>query len=208
MRLALISDTHMRHASLRIPEVDVLIHAGDFTHRGRSHEAEAFVAWFAEQPGEKILVAGNHDFCSEHRPEMMRALAAQHGITYLVDEAATVAGLRVFGSPMTPAFRNGAWNRARGPSIRASWDQIPDDLDVLVTHGPPHRVRDRTFFGTNVGCADLGEIVRARAPKLHVFGHIHEDPGEAFLTDLPTRFVNAASTKLFGGVRDPIVITL
>jgi Icc-related predicted phosphoesterase len=191
-----------------VPEVDVLIHAGDFTRRGRTEEAERFVAWFAAQPGEKVLVAGNHDRCSEYRPEAMRALAARHGITYLVDEAATVAGLRVFGSPMTPDFMSGAWNRARGPAIRASWELIPESLDVLVTHGPPKGVRDKTFLGAHVGCADLGEIVRDRPPRLHVFGHIHEDPGEAFLPGLQTRFVNAASSKLLGGVRDVVVVEL
>lgn len=208
MRIGLISDTHMRHASIRVPEVDILIHAGDFTRGGRTSEAEQFLAWFAAQPGEKVLVAGNHDFCSEYRPERMREMTERAGVTYLVDEVATVAGLAIFGSPMTPAFRSGAWNRARGTAIRASWERIPEGLDVLVTHGPPKRVRDRTFFGANVGCDDLAEIVRARPPRLHVFGHIHEDAGEARLPDIPTRFVNAASLRLLGGVREAVVVEL
>lgn len=208
MRIGLISDTHMRHASITIPDVDVLVHAGDFTRRGRTEEAEAFMAWFAAQPGEKVLVAGNHDHCSEYRADEMRARAARHGVTYLVDEVATVKGLRVFGSPITPAFRSGAWNRVRGAEIRKSWERIPEGLDLLVTHGPPKGVLDRTFFGANVGCADLTEIVRARPPRLHVFGHIHEAFGETRLPGLDTRFVNASSSKLLSGVRGAVVVEL
>lgn len=208
MRIGLISDTHMRHEAIRVPDVDVLIHAGDFTRRGRTSECEDFLAWFTAQPGKKVLVAGNHDFCTEYRPEAMRERVARTDVTYLVDEAATVLGLRVFGSPMTPAFRSGAWNRARGAAIRESWDRIPEGLDVLVTHGPPKHVRDKTFFGAHVGCDDLLDVVRARPPRLHVFGHIHEDAGEASLPGLATRFVNAASSKLLSGVRDVVVVEM
>lgn len=208
MRLCLISDTHMRHEQLVMPKADVLIHAGDFTRRGRTDEADAFMRWFESQPGEKVLVAGNHDHCTEYKPEEMRARAARHGVTYLVDEEATVNGLRIFGSPITPAFMSGAWNRVRGAEIRASWERIPMGLDVLITHGPPKGMRDKTFFGSHVGCDDLTEIVRARPPRLHVFGHIHEDAGEARMNGIPTRFVNAASAKLPFGIRQPVVVEL
>ena len=34
LRLVFLSDTHFTHSQLTVPDGDVLIHTGDFTHRG------------------------------------------------------------------------------------------------------------------------------------------------------------------------------
>jgi 3',5'-cyclic AMP phosphodiesterase CpdA len=45
-----------------LPEGDVLIHAGDFTMRGRPKAIRKFNAWLGRQPHKhKIVIAGNHD---------------------------------------------------------------------------------------------------------------------------------------------------
>ena len=209
MKLALLSDTHMRHRSIAVPEVDVVVHAGDFSRRGTRDEALAFLRWFSALPaGAKVLTAGNHEYWAEADPAGMRALARAHGVTYLEGEAADVAGLRVWGSPITPTFGRMAFNRPRGAPIRAHWEAIPAGLDLLVTHGPPRGAGDRTFFGMRVGCADLLDVVRERRPAVHVFGHIHEGAGEARVAGVGTRFLNVASSRLLGGTRPPVVIDL
>ena len=74
VRIACISDTHNKHASLVIPEVDILIVAGDFTGRGRPKEIQEFNRWLGTIPiKHKIVIAGNHDFAFEDNPEMARS---------------------------------------------------------------------------------------------------------------------------------------
>jgi Icc-related predicted phosphoesterase len=210
MQLVLISDTHMKHEALAVPPCDVLIHAGDFSNRGTPQELEAFLSWFSAQPARaKLLVAGNHDFVCEEEPELARKLMKEAGVHYLLDEELQFEGLRFWGSPMTPRFRDMAFNRHRGDAIRAHWERIPAGLDVLFTHGPPLGLGDRAFFGGHVGCADLLARVREVSPRLHVFGHIHEAHGEFTLPDLPTRFLNVCNRHLMRpGVRQPWLLEL
>lgn len=210
MRLALISDTHMRHAGLVVPACNVLIHAGDFSRRGTPEELETFLAWFSAQPAPaKLFIAGNHDYVCEQDPELTRRLARTAGVHYLFEEELEFGGLRFWGSPMTPWFRGMAFNRPRGEPLRAHWARIPAGLDVLITHGPPRGLGDRTFLGASVGCADLLARVREVPPRLHVFGHIHEGYGEASLPGVPTRFLNVSTRRLLPvGTRAPVLVEL
>jgi predicted phosphohydrolase len=208
MDLVLVSDTHGRHRQLEVPRCDLLVHAGDFSRRGTREELGDVLAWLSAQPAtERVLVAGNHDFFCEREPDLTGAMCADANVRYLCDEGAELGGIKLWGSPVTPAFHSLAFNRERGAPIRAHWDQIPPGLDLLITHGPPRGLADRVFFGMHVGCDDLLAAVRRTRPKLHVFGHIHEARGEARLPGLPTRFLNVATCPLlFGQVRPPVVL--
>ena len=63
MRVVAISDTHMLHEHIDVPDGDVLIHAGDMTSRGSLEEVRTVGKWMASLPHEHIIViAGNHDW--------------------------------------------------------------------------------------------------------------------------------------------------
>lgn len=86
---------------------------------------------------------------------------------------------------------------------------MPAGLDILITHVPPLGIADAAHDGTPLGCPDLRDIVGDRAPRLHVFGHVHEAHGEARVEGLRTRFVNAASLPLRSKhPRAPLRLTL
>jgi len=52
---------------------------------------------------------------------------------------------------------------------------IPDDIDILITHGPPLGYGDFCFSQMRAGCSELLSTIQQRVkPKIHVFGHIHE----------------------------------
>jgi Icc-related predicted phosphoesterase len=194
MDVILVSDTHNSHGGLALPPCDLLVHAGDFTRHGTLAEAEAFLAWMGAQPAaRKVLTAGNHDLIAEQDRWSVRALARRHHVDYLLEEGLEVLGLRVWASPYTPRFGDWAFQEDRGAPSAARWARFPEGLDLLVTHGPPHGVLDRTRHGLDVGCEELLAAVRRRPPRVHVFGHVHEAHGELTLPDLPTRFVNASS---------------
>ena len=45
IRCVVVSDTHGKHAALRVPPGDVLLHCGDFTNAGRISEIQEFNRW-------------------------------------------------------------------------------------------------------------------------------------------------------------------
>jgi predicted phosphodiesterase len=198
MRLVCISDTHDQHAELRVPDGDVLIHAGDATRRGSERALRAFDAWLGSLPHRhKLLVAGNHDFGFQRDADAASWITCAHYLD----------GVRFYGSPWQPWFHDWAFNLPRGQALRAVWDRIPPDTDVLITHSPPHGVLDRTIHGEAVGCEELARAVARVRPRVHVFGHIHE--GYGVLEQDGTRFVNASSCDVrYRPVQPPIVVDL
>ncbi len=176
MKLVCISDTHGLHERMIVPHGDVLIHAGDFTERGESYEATAFLRWLASQPHRhKVFIAGNHEFyCEEYPEEFAQQVAQYPDVHFLCDSGVTLEGVAFWGSPFTPRFYDWAFNCDRGPDIQTHWDAIARDTQVLVTHGPPHGVGDINLQGSHEGCENLRDTV-ARMPqlRLHVCGHIH-----------------------------------
>lgn len=181
LRLVALADTHLRHDRLVVPDGDVLVHAGDALQHGSLDELERAIAYLRTLPHPtKVLVAGNHEVCLERRGPEARARLADAGIHYLEDDTLTIDGITFYGSPWQPKFHFWAFGAARGPELAAKWRKIPEDVDVLVTHGPPYGFGDRIVWRDavrNVGCADLAARVREVAPPLHLFGHIHQDPG-------------------------------
>jgi Icc-related predicted phosphoesterase len=189
MRIVAISDTHMRHHKIAVPEGDVLVHAGDFTKRGSMKDVDAFNTWLGTLPHRhKLVIAGNHDWAFQKTPAEARA-ALNHA-TYLEDEGVELDGVRFWGSPWQPWFLSWAFNLQRGAEIAQKWALIPARTDVLITHGPPLGFGDRCVGGEEVGCADLLARIRELRPRAHIFGHIHE--GSGVRTDEHTTYVNAS----------------
>lgn len=191
MKIVCISDTHNRKMRHPVPDGDILIHAGDATLNGTIEELRQFSDWFAVFPHQyKIFVAGNHDWLFQtDNARARRTLGSS--IIYLQDEACEIEGLKIWGSPWQPWFMDWAFNLYRGPQLREKWALIPDDTNILITHGPPSRIQDLVPRGEYTGCEDL--LVRVRALtrlKLHVFGHIHEGYGQ--IEKFGVQFVNAA----------------
>jgi Icc-related predicted phosphoesterase len=64
---------------------------------------------------------------------------------------------------------------------------------VLITHVPPYGVQDKVFFGHHAGSPVLRKFIDTYKPRLHLCGHIHEDPGFTKLDD--TVVVNCTIAK-------------
>ena len=191
MKIISISDTHGQHNSLELGFGDMIIHAGDISGAGRAHEVADFLDWFSNLNFKyKIFIAGNHDFFFEDSPGDAINQLIPEGVTYLNDSGIEIEGIKIWGSPITPWFFDWAFNRGRGEEIKKHWDLIPDDTDILITHGPPQGILDKTVRGELTGCDDLLTRVRQINPKYHVFGHIHEGFGR--LEYDKTIFVNAS----------------
>lgn len=216
-RIVCLSDTHERETGLVVPDGDVLVHAGDFTGRGTFPAIAKFATWLSKWPHtHKVVIAGNHDMTLEDisdlkSPRYMdgtrrlpkgqdttsRSIALRmivdRGLVYLEDSGATIAGLKFYGSPWTPAFRNWAFNLDRGSkgmlSVRT---KIPSDVEVLISHGPPFGILDSTVDAMHQGCVALERrVFHLPAIKACIFGHLHRDGGQT--VDIHgVKFVNAA----------------
>lgn len=186
-----ISDLHGDYPVLE--GGDLLICAGDCTAADKVLQWMEFFEWFkAQKYTHKLLVAGNHDGFLERcdssaqskiEAEEKGAVIEDPGFEYLCDSGVEIEGLKIWGSPWTPRFYDWHFMLERGERIRQKWALIPEDTDILVTHGPAFGVLDaaRRFFphsSENIGCRDLAErIKQLKKLKLHVFGHIHEAHG-------------------------------
>lgn len=115
------------------------------------------------------------------------------GIRYMVEgvKAFTLkngAVFTVYANAWQPEFNNFAFGYPReqdrfNPSTEEAAFQaphpVPDSgIDIMVTHGPPLRILDEVQRGGgDVGCEHLRRAVERCKPRLHCFGHIHEDWG-------------------------------
>jgi predicted phosphohydrolase len=149
---------------------DHVVHASDLCCGGDLAELEVAADWIARLPHRhKVIVAGNHDWAFVHEPARARMLfATAH---YLKDAEVMIDGVRFYGSPWQPAFHDWAFNLPRGAALAAVWAKIPRGVDVLITHGPPNGIGDRTTMVARAGCVDLRRRVAELAPALHLFGH-------------------------------------
>jgi len=200
LRLVLLSDTHQLHREVEVPDGDIFIHAGDFTLFSESMEAVAdFNDWLGELPHRyKIVVPGNHEFFLEADPSERSLLS---NATVLINEGTEIEGLRIWGSPVTPMY-GGAFGVSSAVDRKKLYAQIPWDIDVLISHGPPFGILDTApISGSHEGCRELLDAVTRLRPKLHVFGHIHTAYG-TYQTE-HTIFINAARLGLHDAADKP-----
>ena len=194
-----ISDPHGLHRRIDMPIwADIIICAGDITMTGEISVIEDFLEWFDSLPyTHKVFIAGNHDLTFQSRWEQVEDLLKQYpNIIYLQDSGCKLLGLKIWGSPYTPWFGNWAFMEPDW-MLRPRWDMIPNDTDILITHGPAKYILDKTLRGKDAGSEELrSRIARLSKLKLHVFGHIHEDHGYLKYSKEDTIYVNASVVDL------------
>ena len=206
MRITVISDTHTKHGLIPLTDLpggDLLIHAGDLMNSGyNKNDILDFCTWFhsLEQYDKKIFIAGNHDRMFENHPEGVEELLNIYlDIDYLQDEGYDLYDLdtdtstKIYGSPWQPEFYSWAFNLPKnGIELAGKWEAIPDNTDILITHGPAFGTLD-TVVGRpwdNLGCELLAQRIEVIKPKIHVCGHIHSGYGYEFKNG--THFFNAS----------------
>ncbi|WEW61201.1 hypothetical protein PRK78_006691 [Emydomyces testavorans] len=202
IKVVCISDTHS--AEPEVPEGDVLLHAGDLSEKGTFDEIQAQLDWLHRQPHRyKVVIAGNHDLLLdpvfvERFPERVvekqgrsREDLRWGDIIYLNDNSITLAfndgaksseegsrngcygrQIKIYGSPWTQQYGNWAF---QVPPIRDIWTRsVPEDVDILLMHGPPKYHLDAKSLGNIFLNKELCRV----KPKLTVFGHIHAGYGQ------------------------------
>ena len=184
MNITIISDTHGLHEELSLKKGDLLIHAGDITEYGTKEETSDFLNWFTVQPfTHKIFIAGNHDLFFEGSSKAIIKKLIPKNIIYLQNAGVEINGLKIWGSPVTPYFLGMAFNGKA--AIKKVWNKIPDNTDIIITHGPP-----KTIMDAGIGCIELLNRINKIKPLLHCFGHAHGVSGCETIGNV--NFINAA----------------
>lgn len=183
------SDTHQRHLEIKkdLPGGNILLCSGDMMNSGyQQQDVVNFCKWYdaIDNYDLKVFIAGNHDRLFENLPDVAAEIVNSYKwITYLQDDwvkfqTGADREIKIYGTPWQPWFHGWAFNLQRnGPELAKRWADIPDDADIVLTHGPQFDILDKAgypFDGTiPLGCELLRERMDTLKPRMHVFGHIH-----------------------------------
>lgn len=198
MNILHISDTHGREVKLDT-RGDIVVHSGDLMDNVHASRAmwhsynEAYqnqrlahdAKWLKRELGGRplLLVPGNHDYYTEEGLGYLRDAGID--LHFLCDSGTIIDGVRFWGFPWTPTFYDWNWMCSEEEIDARLGDLLELEReglwspDVLVTHGPTHRILDATARGEYCGSRGLRKYFDSvqRMPKAHLFGHIHEQGG-------------------------------
>ena len=158
------SDTHGHHRALPVPEdTDILICAGDAVEDNlKGGEYDDFIDWFSAQPSKwKIFVPGNHElsFDLDQADDIVMQFEAK-GITVLQDAIEEFSGITICSI---------------SGNARIADEDIPEGIDILVTHYPSYGILDQ-----DLGSPEILNFVLKAKPKYHLFVHIHATEDQSF----------------------------
>lgn len=206
MKICCVADLHGWLPEL--PPHDLLLVAGDlcpvYNHTPHFQQhwlGTRFLTWLNRWPSEKVVVWGNHDLVAEKWPEMVPDVIKPFIVT---DTLVERCGLKIWGTPWQLPFCNWAFN---APEYRLEryYAAIPEDVDIIVSHGPPFGAGDLTAEQhKRVGSLALTRAVQRCNPRLLVTGHIHCARGCYTLFD--TTVLNAAMrTEQYEPIMEPLM---
>eukprot|EP01084_Bolivina_argentea_P313024 542017_1 len=217
IRLICISDTHNGYDALTQQlielyesENDIFIHAGDMTDRGSIDELNKINDWFGKLPYKHIItISGNMDGIGLDKGNVDGYKVFTNAI-YLEHEYFEIKdiGLKLFATPYTPKFVGG-FQLMTDVEAAIKWKDIPSNIDVLISHGPPKSILDSTSRGDSIGDKVLSKELERIQPKAMIYGHVHASYG--YQENNGIQYANAA---MFNGIYHsddavkPIVVTV
>lgn len=121
-----------------------------------------------------VMIQGNHDYWSTSTFDLYPNIHLLHNETVEID------GVKFFGTPYTTTFLDWNWMMSEGELFKM-WDSlIPENLDVILSHGPPYGFCDnvnQSVYGHNseskLGSKALLAVLLNKSPKYVFCGHIH-----------------------------------
>ena len=159
IRVVCCSDTHGNHRKVDVPNGDIFIHAGDFTRFGKLEDAIDFNNWLGEEEifGDfklKVVVNGNHECNAPWQAEISHVLSnanflkndwCEYSITPTKHGSDEKKSIKIYGTDFYWPMKT------RNPY----YEIIPDDIDVLVSHGPT-----KGYVDGNHGCPVLLDRIK------------------------------------------------
>lgn len=168
MIIEAISDLHGYYPELPAG-ADIVIIAGDLTANDSPESWKPFYKWKNELNVDAVFITpGNHDkACEENGGNL--------NFSY--------ENLNFYSSPWSLSFQGmnpkcKAFTCPHEKGLEEKFAQIPQDLDILITHTPPYGILDKCQDGKKIGSKALLKAIERVKPKIHIFGHVHEKGGK------------------------------
>ena len=193
-----LSDLHGLHPVID-REFDLMLLAGDLVNLYCQRDLSDTVYWFTgsfvnwinalpfKDENSKVLwIAGNHECGWENLAlEGRRKIAenvtnATNGrCIYLEDELYDFRGIKVYGTPWCKIFGHWAFMK-NDDALRETYSQIPENVDILLTHDAPYGTSDLCFGWDAWGKTPyhivkepLRDAILEKTPKYNLHGHLH-----------------------------------
>ena len=198
MDICAISDTHGL-----LPKIgrsfDLLLIGGDnvdlWSQKSKndtiSWYTNMFVDWINDLPfkdnnSKVVWIAGNHEVAFENLgPKDRKELAnrvtelTNNRAIYLENESYVFNELLIYGTPLCKRFGNWAFN-ADPDSLKEGYANIPNNVDILLTHDAPYGISDlcegwydRGLTPIHIGNEQLRDAIIEKQPKINLHGHLH-----------------------------------
>lgn len=187
MKIVALSDMHGQ-LNVDVESCDIVCICGDIVplsvQRNDSFTfqwlRERFIPWCNDIECEHVLlVGGNHDFGLYNRPDLVKKEFEGTKIHYLFDEEFIYTDeegkeFKFYGSPWCHQFYNWAFMNYTDEELLDVFDNIPNDVDVLLTHDAPYGYSDIVEHKPeHIGCPALRDKVLEKCPRILFHGHLH-----------------------------------
>lgn len=192
MKILHISDLHGRHLevfewilyNIDSADYDVVVASGDLWEGTSINPVNDWIEFQKTIGTPIIVIQGNHDYFDntvfDNTPD----------IHLLHNESVEIDGVKFFGTPYTVSFCGWNWMNSE-ESLYEMWHNlIPDNIDVLISHGPPHGHCDNcnqhvhgNDENSHLGSKALYAIIFEKSPKIVLCGHIHSSDRESVMTN-------------------------
>lgn len=226
MKILAMSDQHGLFP--KIPPCDLLLVAGDLcpdringvpAHYDPNVQVDwlkgDWYRWRSSQPATHVIATfGNHDFGGYVSAERARATGDPFrplvqkfdaNTVFAVDSRADYRGLKIYATPWCISFMHWAFMRDEA-ELDEIFARIPEGLDILLTHMPPHEQGDS--WGHDLGSRSLAKAIKRAKPKVVVCGHIHEGFGHSMIGETHVYNVALLDDGRYGIARKPTVIDM
>lgn len=195
MKILATSDLHGNLNKLNPTGHDVVVIAGDFApingfskwhmHDQKKWIQKTFMKFVNSYPNIKfVIVPGNHDLCLDKNkttiyPDIDYSIDWSPNACLLIDEKVEIDGVVFYGTPWIPIISYSWAFEVDTDKQMEMFAKIPENVDILVTHSPPHIPNsfiDRStqyYISEAFGSNALATEIFNKKPKYVFCGHIH-----------------------------------
>jgi Icc-related predicted phosphoesterase len=230
MKLFCTSDLHGKLDGLDPSNCDLVVIAGDFakmTGWGKWHIYDMkkwiekkFIPFTQQFNIPFVIVPGNHDLIFDNSKicsfsDVNYQITWPENVHILIDKQVEINGLTFYGTPYVPII-NYCWAfEANYEKLNEKFANIPENIDILVTHTPPRipeYLGDMSLeYGLNsekFGSSELANAIFDKNPKYVFCGHIHSGSHEAFCFNNTIIYNVSRVNESYNIQYEPTIITI
>ncbi|MDD2594676.1 MAG: metallophosphoesterase [Bacteroidales bacterium] len=189
MKIAATADIHGHLPE--VPACDVFTISGDIFPKEMDKAScfqqvwfeKSFLPWIDTLLCDNIvMIGGNHDYYFQENNEMLLKMyngerTTQYGkrLIYLCDTGICIDGVSFYGTPWVPKPTRNLAFFLEHDDLLEKFRQIPDHIDVLLTHASPciERMGYVNDLDRDIGSVELLEALEERHIGFVLCGHIH-----------------------------------